>query len=45
MSTLVLREDGRALARKNIDAMVDAGFLDAIITNTAGCEIDAEGIR
>src|SRR5262245_17082959 len=31
-----LREDARALARRNIDAVVDAGF-DAIITNAAGC--------
>ena len=30
------RDEGRALARKNIDAMVDGGY-DAIITNTAGC--------
>ena len=31
-----LRESARALARKNIDALADAGF-DAIITNAAGC--------
>jgi glycolate oxidase iron-sulfur subunit len=30
------REEGRALARKNIDAMADKGY-DAIITNAAGC--------
>jgi len=30
------REEGRALARQNIDAMVDAGY-DAIISNTSGC--------
>jgi len=30
------RDEGRALARINIDAMVDAGF-DAIISNTSGC--------
>jgi glycolate oxidase iron-sulfur subunit len=30
------RDEGRALARKNIDAMADAGY-DAIITNAAGC--------
>jgi glycolate oxidase iron-sulfur subunit len=31
-----LREEARKLARKNIDAVVDAGF-DAVITNAAGC--------
>jgi glycolate oxidase iron-sulfur subunit len=30
------KEDGRKLARKNIDALVDGGF-DAIISNTGGC--------
>jgi len=30
------RDEARALARKNIDAMVDGGF-DAIISNTGGC--------
>ena len=30
------RDQGRALARKNVDAMADAGF-DAIISNTSGC--------
>lgn len=30
------RDEGRALARINIDSMVDAGF-DAIISNTSGC--------
>ena len=30
------RDQGRELARQNIDAMVDAGF-DAIISNTSGC--------
>jgi len=31
-----LRESARRLARKNIDALADAGF-DAILTNAAGC--------
>ena len=31
-----LREEARGLARRNIDAVVDAGF-DAVITNAAGC--------
>lgn len=31
-----LRDEARKLARRNIDAIVDAGF-DAIITNAAGC--------
>jgi glycolate oxidase iron-sulfur subunit len=31
-----LRESARNLARKNIDALADAGF-DAILTNAAGC--------
>jgi len=31
-----LREEARSLARRNIDAVVDAGF-DAVITNAAGC--------
>ncbi len=31
-----LREEARTLARRNIDAVVDAGF-DAVITNAAGC--------
>jgi glycolate oxidase iron-sulfur subunit len=31
-----LREQARALARRNIDAILDGGF-DAIITNAAGC--------
>lgn len=31
-----LREKGRELARRNIDALVDGGY-DAILTNTAGC--------
>jgi glycolate oxidase iron-sulfur subunit len=31
-----LRESARKLARKNIDALADAGF-DAILTNAAGC--------
>ena len=31
-----LREPARALARQNIDALVNGGF-DAIITNAAGC--------
>jgi glycolate oxidase iron-sulfur subunit len=31
-----LREDARALARRNIDAILDGGY-DAIITNAAGC--------
>lgn len=31
-----LKDDARALARKNIDVCVDAGF-DAVITNAAGC--------
>jgi glycolate oxidase iron-sulfur subunit len=31
-----LRDYARALARRNIDAVVDAGF-DAVITNAAGC--------
>jgi len=31
-----LRDEARALARKNIDALVDGGY-DAIITNAAGC--------
>lgn len=31
-----LRDQARALARRNIDALVDGGF-DAIITNAAGC--------
>ena len=30
------REEARALARQNVDAMVDGGF-DAIISNTGGC--------
>jgi glycolate oxidase iron-sulfur subunit len=30
------REEGRALARLNVDALTDGGF-DAIITNAAGC--------
>ena len=30
------RDQGRALARQNVDAMADAGF-DAIISNTSGC--------
>ena len=30
------RDEGRALARRNVDAMADAGF-DAIISNTSGC--------
>ncbi|HEY3744559.1 MAG TPA: (Fe-S)-binding protein [Bryobacteraceae bacterium] len=30
------RDEGRALARKNIDALAGGGY-DAIITNTAGC--------
>ncbi|MBY0502826.1 MAG: 4Fe-4S dicluster domain-containing protein [Bryobacteraceae bacterium] len=30
------RDEARALARQNIDAMVDGGF-DAIISNTGGC--------
>ena len=30
------REEARALARRNIDALLDAGY-DAIITNAAGC--------
>jgi glycolate oxidase iron-sulfur subunit len=30
------KEDGRKLARKNIDALLDGGF-DAIISNTGGC--------
>jgi glycolate oxidase iron-sulfur subunit len=31
-----LRDEARALARKNIDAVLDGGF-DAVITNAAGC--------
>jgi len=31
-----LRDDARALARRNIDALAESGF-DAIITNAAGC--------
>ena len=31
-----LRESARKLARKNVDALADAGF-DAILTNAAGC--------
>lgn len=31
-----MREEGRALAKQNIDAMVDAGY-DAIICNAGGC--------
>lgn len=31
-----LREKGRELARRNIDALLDGGY-DAILTNTAGC--------
>jgi glycolate oxidase iron-sulfur subunit len=31
-----LRDDARALARRNIDALRDGGF-DAIVTNAAGC--------
>lgn len=31
-----MRENARNLARKNIDALADAGF-DAILTNAAGC--------
>ena len=30
------RDEGRALARRNVDAMADAGY-DAIISNTSGC--------
>jgi glycolate oxidase iron-sulfur subunit len=32
-----LREDARALAMRNIDALKGAGEFDAIITNSAGC--------
>jgi len=31
------REQSRTLARRNIDALVKAGAVDAIITNAAGC--------